>query len=93
MGLFLSTPVSPLERSSLRVLELLWQLEVEWLADGPLGWVLEGQVLPFSYHGNDLVGCPIDRLRVQHLHRTSAFGYVLGTLVWILEDVSGAAGG
>lgn len=58
---FISTPVGPLKGSSLRVLELLWQLEEEWLADGPLGWVLEGQILPFSYHGSDPVGCPIDR--------------------------------
>lgn len=32
-------------------------------------------------------------MRVQNLDWTSAFGYVLGTLVWILEDVSGVAGG
>lgn len=29
---------------------------------------------------------------VQNLDWTSAFGYVLGTLGWVLEGVSGAAG-
>lgn len=32
-------------------------------------------------------------MEVQNLDWPSAFGYVLGTLVWVLEDVSGAAGG
>lgn len=35
----------------------------------------------------------VQSVEVQNLDGTSAFGYVLGTLVWVLEDVSGAAGG
>lgn len=32
-------------------------------------------------------------MRVHNLDWTSAFGYALETLTWILEDVSGVAGG
>lgn len=57
------------------------------------GMVSWGHLLPLCRYGSDPVGCPIGRRGASNLHWRSACGYVLGTLGWVLEDVSGSVGG